>query len=42
MPWRVLYGIPDSMIDLLTSPQWQWDQVLLRWLTHRIDKPELN
>jgi len=33
--WRVLYGIPDSMTDLLTPPQWQWEQVLLRWLRHR-------
>jgi hypothetical protein len=33
--WRVLYGIPASMTWLLTPPQWQWEQVLLRWLRHR-------
>jgi hypothetical protein len=33
--WRVLSGIPESMTDLLTSPQDQWEQVLLRWLRHR-------
>ncbi len=33
--WRVLYGIPDSMTHLLTTPQEQWEQVLLRWLRHR-------
>jgi hypothetical protein len=32
--WRVLYGIPDSMTHLLTSPQEQWEQVLWRWLRH--------
>jgi hypothetical protein len=32
--WRVLYGIPDSMISLLTPPQEQWAQVLLAWLRH--------
>jgi hypothetical protein len=32
--WRVLYGIPDSMTDLLTCPQEQWEQVLLSWLRH--------
>jgi hypothetical protein len=30
--WRVLYGIPDAMAHLLTCPQAQWEQVLLRWL----------
>ena len=33
--WRVLYGIPESMTHLLTCPQQQWEQVLLRWLRHR-------
>ena len=33
--WRVLYGIPDSMTSLLTSPEEQWEQVLLAWLRHR-------
>jgi hypothetical protein len=33
--WRVLYDIPDAMTDLLTCPQQQWEQVLLRWLRHR-------
>jgi hypothetical protein len=33
--WRVLYGILESMTHLLTSPQEQWEQVLLRWLRHR-------
>jgi hypothetical protein len=32
--WRALYGIPDSMTYLLTSPQEQWEQVVLRWLRH--------
>jgi hypothetical protein len=36
--WRVLYGIPDSMIHLLTCPQMQWEQVLLRWLRHRHER----
>jgi hypothetical protein len=33
--WRVLYGIPDAMTHLLTSPQESWEQVLLRWLRQR-------
>lgn len=36
--WRVLYGIPTTMIDLLTSPQEQWEQVLLRWLRHHPER----
>jgi len=36
--WRVLYGIPDSMIYLLTPPAWQWEQVLLRWLRHHPER----
>jgi hypothetical protein len=31
---RALYGIPDAMTHLFTSPQEQWEQVLLRWLRH--------
>ena len=33
--WRILYDIPDTMIYLLTSPQQQWEQVVLVWLQHR-------
>ncbi len=33
--WRVLYGIPDSMTDLLTSPEMQWALVILRWERHQ-------
>jgi hypothetical protein len=33
--WRALYGIPDAMTHLLTSPQEQWEQVVLRWIQHR-------
>ena len=36
--WRVLYDIPDSMIYLLTSPQEQWVQVLMRWERHRHER----
>jgi hypothetical protein len=36
--WRALYGIPDSMIHLLTPPTWQWEQVLLRWLRHHHER----
>jgi hypothetical protein len=36
--WRVLYGIPETMTRLLTSPQWQWEQVLLRWLRHHHER----
>jgi hypothetical protein len=36
--WRVLYSIPDSMIDLLTCPQEQWEQVLLSWLRHNHER----
>jgi hypothetical protein len=36
--WRALYGIPDAMTHLLTSPQEQWEQVLLRWLRHRHER----
>jgi hypothetical protein len=28
--WRVLYGIPESIRHPFTSPQEQWEQVLLR------------
>ncbi len=33
--WRVLYGIPDAMTHLLTSPQQQWEQMVLGWLCHQ-------
>jgi hypothetical protein len=33
--WRVLYGIPDSMTNVLTSPEVQWALVILRWERHR-------
>ena len=33
--WRVLYGIPDSMTDVLTSPETQWALVMLRWERHQ-------
>jgi hypothetical protein len=36
--WRVLYGIPHTMTHLLTSPQEQWEQVLLRWLRHHHER----
>jgi hypothetical protein len=36
--WRVLYGTPDSMIRILTSPQEQWEQVVLRWVRHRHER----
>jgi hypothetical protein len=36
--WRVLYNIPDSMTDLLTGPQQQWEQGLLRWLRHHPER----
>jgi hypothetical protein len=36
--WRVLYGIPDFMTQLLTGPQEQWEQVLLRWLRHKDER----
>jgi hypothetical protein len=36
--WRVLYGIPDSMTYLLTSPQEQWEQVILVWLQHQHER----
>ena len=36
--WRVLYGIPDSMTDLLTGPQEQREQVLLSWLRHNHER----
>jgi hypothetical protein len=36
--WRVLYGIPDTMIRLLTSPQERWEQVLLRRLQHQHER----
>jgi hypothetical protein len=36
--WRVLYGIPESMTHLLTCPQQQWEQVILRWLGHRHER----
>ena len=36
--WRVLYGIPNSMTHLLTCPQEQWEQVVLRWLRHRHER----
>jgi hypothetical protein len=36
--WRVLYSIPDSMTHLLTCPQEQWEQVLLRWVRHHPER----
>jgi hypothetical protein len=36
--WRVLYGIPHTRTHLLTSPQEQWEQVLLRWLRHHPER----
>jgi hypothetical protein len=36
--WRVLYSIPESMTQLLTGPQEQWEQVLLRWLRHKDER----
>jgi len=36
--WRVLYGIPDAMTHLLTSPQEQWEQVVLAWLQHHPER----
>jgi hypothetical protein len=36
--WRVLYGIPDSMTDLLTPAQEQWEQVVLVWLQHHPER----
>ena len=36
--WRVLYNVPDSMIDLFTGPQERWEQVVLRWLRHHPDQ----
>ena len=36
--WRVLYGIPDSMTYLLTSPELQWALVILRWERHRHER----
>jgi hypothetical protein len=36
--WRVLYGIPDSMTDLLTSPEMQWALVIWRWEQHRHER----
>jgi hypothetical protein len=33
--WRVLYGIPDSMTHLLTSPEMQWALVIWQWEWHR-------
>ena len=36
--WRVLYGISDSMTHLLTCPQEQWEQVLLRWVRHHPER----
>jgi hypothetical protein len=32
--WRVLYNVPDSMIDLFTCSQQQWEQVVLRWVRY--------
>jgi hypothetical protein len=32
--WRALWGIPDSMTRLLTSPPMQWEQVILIWIRH--------
>jgi hypothetical protein len=36
--WRVLHSIPDSMTHLLTSPQEQWEQVLLSWVRHHPER----
>jgi hypothetical protein len=36
--WRVLYNVPDSMIDLFTGPQERWGQAVLRWLRHHPDQ----
>lgn len=36
--WRVLYGIPDSMTHLLTSPEMQWALVIWRWERHRHER----
>ena len=36
--WRVLYSIPDSMTHLLTCPQEQWEQVVLRWVRHHPER----
>jgi hypothetical protein len=36
--WRVLYSLPDAITYLLTCPQQQWEQVLLRWLRHRQER----
>jgi hypothetical protein len=36
--WRVLYGIPDSMTDLFTSPETQWALVILWWERHRYER----
>jgi hypothetical protein len=36
--WRVLYDIPDTMTYLLTPPQGPWEQVLLRWLRHQLER----
>jgi hypothetical protein len=33
--WRVLYGIPNSMTHLLTSPEMQWALVILQWERHQ-------
>jgi hypothetical protein len=33
--WRAQYSIPGFMTQLLTCPQEQWEQVVVRWLRHR-------
>jgi hypothetical protein len=35
---RALYGIPDAMTHLFTSPQGPWEQVLLVWLQHHPER----